>query len=150
VSIQDLGAIGELISSVAVVVSLIYLAVQVRENTRTQRITAAQDVIRLSAANNTVLTTNPQLFYVMSKWGQPEPELTAEELAQYRTLMLSIFAAHWQVHFLHAQGVLDDEIFLAYERRTQGMLASPLAREWWQGTKHRFSESYQRYVDGLT
>ena len=44
-TIQDLGAIGELIASVGVVVSLIYLAVQVRQNTRGIRTSAHQHII---------------------------------------------------------------------------------------------------------
>ena len=40
-SLQDLGAIGELIGAAAVVITLLYLVVQVRQNTRTVRSSAS-------------------------------------------------------------------------------------------------------------
>ena len=45
-TLQDLGNIGELISGIAVVISLIYLAVQIRQNTRTVRTSTYQTVRR--------------------------------------------------------------------------------------------------------
>ena len=146
-SIEDLGAIGEFISSIAVVISLIYLAMQIRENTRTQRVTAAQDVMSLSASNNTQLVLNPQLFVVLTKAGSGA--LSPDELGQYRVFLMSIFAAHWQAYFLFDNGLLEDEIFQAYERRTRGLLSRTSVREWWETNKFLFAESYQKYVDRI-
>ncbi len=44
-SIQDLAALGEFISSIAVVLTLIYLAVQIRQNTKTTRTTASNSAL---------------------------------------------------------------------------------------------------------
>jgi hypothetical protein len=148
-SIQDLGAIGEFISSIAVVISLVYLAVQIRENTRTQRISSAQDVMSLSATMNTNLLANTQLFDVLTKTVAGGRSLSPEERFQYQGFLRAVFAAHWQVYYLHANGVLDDEIFETYERRTRDILSRPLAMEWWLASKFLFGANYQQYVDRL-
>ncbi len=49
-TIQDLGAIGSLIASIGVVVSLIYLAVQLRQNTQGIRTAAHQHIVSANAA----------------------------------------------------------------------------------------------------
>ena len=46
-TIQDLGALGDMIGGVAVVASLIYLAIQIRQNT--QQISRNVEVTRFSA-----------------------------------------------------------------------------------------------------
>jgi len=43
-SLEDLGNIGEFVAAVSVVVSLIYLAVQIRQNTRSVRASTYQVV----------------------------------------------------------------------------------------------------------
>ncbi len=54
-TIQDLGALGELLGSVAVLVTLVYLAFQTRQNTPA---TGAQlDAARITAVQNNLLTT---------------------------------------------------------------------------------------------
>ena len=61
-TIQDWGAIGELVGGVAVVVTLIYLALQIRQNTRAVRLSTshavAEDVRNMFAlmAEQTELT----------------------------------------------------------------------------------------------
>ena len=81
-SIQDWGAIGEIIGALAVVASLIYLAVQIRQNTR--QISLSLDASRLAAFERNVesgirsrelLITNPELS-----------ELFIKGLADYNSL----------------------------------------------------------------
>jgi len=56
-SIQHLGAISELLSSVAVIVSLVYLAVQVRRNAEATRSSTYQAIVAEFGAINTAMTS---------------------------------------------------------------------------------------------
>ena len=47
-SIQDIGSIGELVGALAVIISLIYLATQIRQNTRAVRIQITQAIMESS------------------------------------------------------------------------------------------------------
>jgi hypothetical protein len=47
-SLEDLGNIGEFVAAAAVIVSLIYLAVQIRQNTKSLRASTFQGAIRPS------------------------------------------------------------------------------------------------------
>jgi len=58
-SIQDLGALGELISAIVVVVTLVYLARQVRQNKgSTDSATFVSIVHGLNEANDEVMTSS--------------------------------------------------------------------------------------------
>lgn len=59
-----IGAIGELLSSIVVIVSLVYIAIQVRDTKRAAQRTAHQD--RQAALGRTVLTT-PELAPILAK-----------------------------------------------------------------------------------
>ncbi len=45
-TLQDLGNIGEFLGAVGVIVSLVYLAIQIRRNTRVVRSSAQQEILR--------------------------------------------------------------------------------------------------------
>jgi hypothetical protein len=53
-SLEDLGNIGEFVAAVAVVVSLVYVAVQIRQNTRSVRASSYQVAVRANVSRETV------------------------------------------------------------------------------------------------
>src|SRR5262245_53393900 len=118
---EAIGAIGEVVGAGSVVVTLVYLAIQVRQNTKAERIGTAQQILSTGALINAESANNPELFDVMLKLGNGE-ELSPRERTAFSMFLASIFAQFWQVHFQYTQGSLDSEIFLAYERRTATML----------------------------
>ena len=59
-TLEDLGNLGEFIAAVAVVVSLVYLALQIRQNTRSVRDSAFQAVASSVQETSILLGTSPQ------------------------------------------------------------------------------------------
>jgi hypothetical protein len=142
------GAIAEIVGAIAVVITLLYLARQVQQNTKTERIGTAQQILSTGARMNAVHAQNSELLEVLTKIRADE-ELTPREHARYGAFLASIFSQHWQVHYQFHQGSLDDEIFRAYERRMQAMLTPTINLNWWNTNKFRYGTAYQQYVDKL-
>lgn len=72
-TIQDLGALGELIGSVAVLATLIYLTMQTRQNTRA--IAAQVDAARINASlsiNISLASSAEMLKAMVDRHDQPE------------------------------------------------------------------------------
>ena len=81
-SIQDWGAIGEIIGALAVVASLIYLAMQIRQNTR--QISMSLESAKLAAFERTIESSNHAREVLITN---PEvAELLLKGLADYRSL----------------------------------------------------------------
>ena len=81
-SIQDWGAIGEIIGALAVVASLIYLAVQIRQNTR--QISLSLESSKLAAFEQNVESGNRAREALISD--PAVAELFLKGLADYRNL----------------------------------------------------------------
>jgi len=60
-TLQDLGNLGELISAVAVVVSLAYLDAQIRQNTKSVRTSTYQAILDSSRSDTELILANPHL-----------------------------------------------------------------------------------------
>ena len=84
-SIQDWGAIGEIIGALAVVASLIYLAVQIRQNTR--QISLSMDSAKLAAFERNVESGNRMREILILN---PEvAELFISAMADYQSLSVT-------------------------------------------------------------
>lgn len=146
VTIQDWGAIREIIGAAGVVASLLYLAAQIRQNSKVASVATTQGILGTSAQMNAQLAgdVSPALFKL-----RDEAPLSSDEEARVRSALLAVFAAHWQVYYQHSQGMVDAAIFEAYERRTRHILEVEFNREWWKSNSFRFSSDHESYVNQL-
>ena len=145
-TIQDWGAVGEIVGGVGVIASLLYLAVQIRQNSRMARNATTQHILGQSAQMNIQVAGDVSDALAKSGAGST---LAPDEEFRVSSMFLAVFAAHWQVYYQHSKGMIEGEIVEAYERRTLFMLERPDIREWWRANAFRFSEDYQTYVDEL-
>ena len=120
-SIDQLGSIGEFVSSIAVVASLIYLAIQVRQNSRETRLASVQRV--LEASRDTILKLSDaetqQLFERARNGLEELDEIDKRRFHQIRIAELR----NIEIAFLmNAEGVLDDESFEIFQNRARMIL----------------------------
>jgi len=124
-SIIELGALGEFLGAIGVIATLIYLAMQIRQNTRAMeesrrlalaqtyqmRADALQDMV-VSAANSEV----GAIIVKLTDAGYPHnvevlDQLTPEELGRFRLWQIAQ-QTHWDnMHFQYQQGFLDPEYY---------------------------------------
>jgi hypothetical protein len=124
-TIMELGALGELLGAIGVIATLVYLAVQVKQNTRSleasQRLALAQTYQMRSDALQSMLvqaasTVIGGIIYKLTAAGYPEniaalDVLTAEERSRFRQWQIAQ-QAHWDnMHFQYQQGFLDEEYY---------------------------------------
>ena len=74
-TLQDLGNIGEFIAAIGVIASLIYLAVQIRQNTRTLRGTFHDSSVNRIQTWQLALVSDPVLISLFNRFLQGD-ELT--------------------------------------------------------------------------
>lgn len=144
--IENLGNIGDFIGGIGVVVTLVYLAVQVRQNTRTVRLSSIQQVMGTSVSINETASTGP-VPGILAKLEKQE-RLTDDEFAQYLLHIWAMLTHHWQVFHQYQNGMIDEDIFDRYMARLQLIMAPSLARAMWRSRlKHGFTVDFQECVE---
>lgn len=124
-SIMELGAIGEFLGAIGVIVTLIYLSRQIRQNTHAmeegRRLALAQTYqMRADALQDMVVraATSPigAIIVKLTENGYPGKVealdlLTPEERGRFRLWQIAQ-QTHWDnMHFQYQQGFLDDEYY---------------------------------------
>ena len=142
---EAIAAVSGMISSIAVVGSLLYLAVQVKQSNRfTQSQTRAE--IRSMAENELYrIIEYPELWQ-----GMYSPELTEEQRLRMHTHLLGALRFREFIWRQYQLDLLDKTTFLNYSRALLMILATPRTRAWWDiHQQHLFDPAYVSFVNEL-
>jgi hypothetical protein len=148
-TLSDLASIGSFVSGVAVLISLVYVAVQIRQAERNQR-TLLQHGTSTRAVELVRHWSDPYIAEAYVKMLSGDQNLTAVEAfqlsIQFRTSLLS-----WQDSFLLQRASLIDSLQLESTLRTfRVLLAQPVLRALWTMSKATFSPEFVEHVETNT
>ena len=146
-----IAAAGEIVGALAVVVSLVYVAYQVKQNTAALNVSTHQELV---ANQNTVLDLiagDPQICALMVKADTEYENLTAAEQKQFMFLYVSIMNVFQCAYSNYKTGLLDQEIWESWKLGYKTVLgANPgIVREWhvWRDT---FPPDFAKVVSDVT
>lgn len=148
-SLSQLADLGELLGGVAVVASLVYLAVQIRQNTKTVRASTLHENTDLWSALFLRLA-EPDLAraYVAGMAGQAD--IRPLHYTQFFFVCRSMFLAFENQYYQVRHGVLDPEAYAGYERSiSTQFLAFRGFRIWWETNRSVFSPDFVAHVDAM-
>ena len=127
-SLEDLGNIGEFVAAVAVLVSLIYLAVQIRQNTKAVRTASYHQAAEQTWSSLLTVAQDPSLAEIMSRAnvGQDLPPTDRIRLGALDTSAL--FGLENMLR-LQEEGLIDTAVWHNVLANTMGYLARPRVQE---------------------
>ena len=148
---EALGATADMIGSLGVIVTLGYLAVQIRQNTRSVRGAAYQSIIESIASANDMLANNPQLSGVFRAGQEGTSELTEDETRTFHHLMNSFVRRFENVHLQDSRGLLEREDWSGFLESGLNLLSKKGAGAWWRQNAWRYNTPFVDFINvGLT
>jgi hypothetical protein len=147
-SLSDLASLGSFVSGFAVLISLIYLSLQVRQTKRNQQI-----AIRHSRASRIVeLQLALAAPGVAEAWlhgsGSPR-EITQTELSQFINLCRALFFHFEDSFYQREEGLLNDDAFETVVSGARLSARSPGWRAAWRIARPNFGGRFLAFMDGV-
>ena len=146
-TLDDLGNIGELVAAVGVIVSLIYLARQIRQNTKSVQASAFQEVMRDGYGIIDLLASDADLSHIYWTGLHDLESLSSEERRRFGALMLGLFRRMENGVFQTERGMLDPASWVGMRNTVQRSLSQPGGAAWWSRAQDLFSPAFQEYVN---
>ena len=146
-SLQDLGAVGELIGGISVVISLVYLAVQIRQNTQTVRASAYQSILAAAVQARLTVAQDPVLCRRMLDGLHESEKLTDDEKAQLRQTISAMLRLFENVFFQYRRSMVEEAIWESWRLTTIAMFSRPDVQEWWPSTREFFHEEFREFLE---
>lgn len=128
--VEALGNLGDFIGGIGVIITLIYLATQVRQNTAALR-TASRQAIVAGMRDHARLALEPgaaSFFHGPVAY----PDLTPDEYLYYSTRMHDLLLFFQGAHALHEAGTLEDETYRAYLDYVAASFCTPGGARFWR------------------
>ena len=147
-SISELGSLGEFISSIVVVVTLVYLAFQLRQNTRSTRSQSRYFVLEALNADLKELTEPTFFEKAQRAFGE---DATPQEILAH-SMHINGWLSHLEMLYLEIRdGTLPQEFEDTLRWRLSALFvtAEARARDYWKTWQGYFTSGFQQYVDEL-
>jgi hypothetical protein len=146
--LSDLASVGSFVSGVAVLVSLIYLALQVRQAERNQRALMQQGRAN-RVSDSCMRMAEPGLSLIFSKGRDGDESLTLEQLDQYMNICRAAFLSGEDSFLHHLTGQLDEAAYRSFVTGIRSLFRMPGVRAAWRLSSHQYGDEFVQFMDGL-
>ena len=142
-------AIAELLSATGVIISLVYVGSQVRQNTKMMH---AASIDATSGASNYVreqIVAHADVASLYNKGNRNPDELTDEEAVRYRVLIHSILWTSWNSYAQTQLTGLDRSVFEAQKPFIRRIVSSPGGKWFWRAYRSEFEASFRETIEEI-
>ena len=141
-----LGNIGEFVGAIAVLATLIYLTIQVRQNTNTIAGATEMEIAKEMAAFHARITADPELIQLYEKAASNQP-MSESEILRYRWLFAEVFWLWEGVYRQYIRGLISDENWESIVTTILGILRGDVMNTWWESRTSALSSEFYSYID---
>ncbi len=143
-----IGAVGEVLGALAVVVTLGYLAIQVRQNTSALRISNENFLIERQDAIVATLVTDPSLAELQVKHDKQEQLTEVEHLRLWNQYFRDLLM--WELAYNRfKEGHLSESHWRDWDSAYSRQFTAEFPPSWWDEARPWLTAAFADYVDTL-
>jgi hypothetical protein len=146
---EAVSAIGQIVGAVGVIISVIYLALQVRSNARQTRLASMRSMSDAFNQWLQSLAENAEFGDLYYRGMRDFESIPGADLPRFSALMDHLFRIYEDMYYQKLEGHLDPRVWRGFEAPMRDIIAYPGAQAWWRTRSHWFSREFQQFIDGL-
>lgn len=144
---EAIGSVGDAIGGVGVVLTLLYLAHQTRQNTRAIRAASFQQVADSLSDVSMTIFQDPSLVSLLDRVKSDAVSLSDEDIARYGYFLLATLRRIESLYFHAEQGTIEGQSWLGTQKTLHIMFSRQVVRRWWTENASRFNADFRAYID---
>ena len=144
----DLGQTITVLANVGVIAGIVFLAVELRQNTRIGQAQSRAQIASDATDYMQRRAENPQLEEIMIRANDGE-ELSRLEQQQLFFLLRSIFRRWENTHYQYRQGLYSEEEFAGNAEAWRSSLSNRAYQRHWEQNRDSFSRPFASEIDSL-
>ena len=143
-----IGAVGEIVGAGAVVVSLLYLAAQVRAQNRESRLAAMHD-ITVGYRDCLTTFTERDITDIVVKANADFASLTDSEAMRLISATQRVLRVGEEAYIQYEEGRLDERMWAPIARQYASYFSIPAFSHVWELRRANYDEGFAKYMDTL-
>jgi len=146
-SLSDLANIGQVIGAIAVVISLIYVALQIRQNTNAVRSATAQTVHEHFAKWYHLVAADDELSQIVANGLRDYASLSEKERVRFIATFMAFLSYSQNAFLKWREGLLASPLWLGWELVIMNLVCAPGGKALWQDRAYMFGDEFRRYIE---
>ena len=144
---QLLGNYGEFVGAIAVVVTLAYLAIQIRQNTGATRAASHHAIVEALNRGNLAQAEDAELAQIWVSGSEDRGCLNEAQRQRFDMLLLSYFHVFDSLWYSAKIGTAERDLLLSEEKGFVHLMNSPGVYDWWRANPYAFSPEFRSYME---
>jgi len=144
-----IGAIGDFLGAIGVIVSLVYLAIQIRADTRAKRSSAVHAQVEAFRGFLQTLATEGELSSIYFRGINDFSSLKDVERVRFSSALGHLFRVLEEAYFFQEEGNLDPKFWYGFETSIKEILAYRGVQDWWSTRSHWYNEPFRKFVQTI-
>ncbi len=145
ITLNELGSLGEFIGAIAVVASLIYVGLQLRQNTVAVRLSTLHDVKDTIRETNLIVAEQSDLAEIVLEGLQDLDKLSGAPRARFYTWAHNLFLGYENLYLQYLGGALDPGHWSGMAQHMVDVSSVPGMQAYWADRKQWFTQEFQNY-----
>jgi hypothetical protein len=139
-----------IIGTLAVVLTVVYLAVQVRASTKATYSQTYQTAVAALGDMAAIVGESKEKSRMYAD-GMADPDkLDPDEYLQFAYLGISLFRKYENAYFQYKSGMIDDEFWDGHRDNLLWFFHRPGTQRWWKERRLGFSKSFRDYLESTS
>ena len=147
--LEALGNIGDFVGGIGVVITLAYLAIQIRHNSKTTKAAAAESVMQSMSEYFRSSAESDRLAHIIRGAFLDFDALEADEQARFHLWVFAWFRLVELAHHHYRLGNIPDSFWDGQVAHLSALVDSPGVQRFWTARKGVFSTEFQAFVESL-
>lgn len=146
-SLNDLANLGQVVGAIAVVISLIYVALQIRQNTKAVRSATAQTVHEHFSNWYNLLAANAELSRIAANGLRDYASLSEQERVRFVATFMSFLSYSQNAFLKWREGLFEPALWLGWEQVMMNLFGAPGGKALWKERSYLFGEEFRKYIE---
>ena len=147
---MDSKVIIEMASTGAILLGLIFVGLELKQNTEAVESQTSQGLLELANQANNQIASDRQLAELLLRVSKNVDELNELEALQYRRFVHSEMNIWEHAFFSHANGTMHSDRWSGYDMAYRRFFCEAWSKEVWRTIEVGFSEQFKAHVNKIT
>ena len=147
-SLSDWGSLAEIVATVAVVISLVFVVISLERNTAVMQASNDNFIYELQYARTRDIVSSPGMAAIYVKHRNGE-ELSAEEQERFFWDKMQELST-WEIAFnRHRDGLFSTQLWEGWNKYFEYSLIPQLSIDTWAEVRNFYAEDFQSHIDAI-
>ena len=146
-NLNDLANLGQIIGAVAVVISLFYVASQIRQNTNAVRSATAQTVHEHFAKSYHPVAADDELSQIVAKGLRDYGSLSEKERVRFIASFMAFLSYSQNAFLKWREGLLASPLWMGWQQVIMNLVGAPGGKAFWKDRAYMFGDEFRCYIE---